>query len=172
MAGFDTALRFVLAHEGGYSDDPNDPGGATNLGITQRVYDAWRDKRRNPRQSVRHITNMEAAGIYRAEYWQPVKGDLLPAAVALSVFDFAVNAGVKQAIETLQREAGVIPDGVIGPKTLAAVRAMDPKELARFICNERMAFYHGIVRRNPSQEKFLRGWTNRVDALRAEIEKL
>jgi lysozyme family protein len=172
MPDFDAALQFVLAREGGYVNDPDDPGGATNLGITQRVFDLWRDKHSNPRTSVRHITHMEAAGIYRKEYWEPVRGDELPAPIALSLFDFAVNAGVGRAVETLQEVLKVAADGKFGPVTLAAVKAHDPKSLALSLCEARMAFYRGVIRRRPASKKYLHGWINRVNALRAEIEKL
>ena len=103
---FDRALAFVLRWEGGYSDHPEDPGGATNMGITQGTYDAWRKRRGLPPRPVREITREEVAAIYRERYWAPLGCDKLPADLALMVFDCAVNQGPAKARELLERSGG------------------------------------------------------------------
>lgn len=100
---FDRALAWVLRWEGGYSDHPDDPGGATNMGITQSTYDAWRSARGLPRRSVRDITRDEVAQIYRERYWQPTGCDGMPPALALMAFDCAVNQGPGKARELLEQ---------------------------------------------------------------------
>jgi lysozyme family protein len=117
---FEICLAHVLSHEGGYSDHPSDPGGATNLGITRAVLEAWRGVAVTE-ADVKALTRAEAAAIYRKRYWDAVRGDELPAGLDLAVFDCAVNQGVSRAAHILQATVGVLQDGKIGPITLAAV---------------------------------------------------
>lgn len=102
---FERALAFVLRWEGGYSDHPDDPGGATNYGITQATYDVWRRSNGLPTRPVREISMDEVRAIYRTRYWEPIRGDELPPPLALATFDLAVNSGVGLARKAL-REAG------------------------------------------------------------------
>ena len=143
---FDRALAFALKWEGGFSDDPDDPGGATMKGVTQRVYDAYRDGVKLPHQSVKFISEAEVLGIYHERYWKAAGCDALPEKLAIAVFDTAVNCGVKQALKFLA-------------KTGTA---------ATFLA-EREAFYKKLVGQKPRMAKFLKGWLNRVAALRKEI---
>lgn len=109
MSAFDQALSFVLAMEGGYVNHPKDPGGATNMGITQATYDAWRKSRKLPPQDVRLLTREEAAAIYRANYWDRIGGDALAQkdpALALVAFDAAVQHGVQLATQMLKASSG------------------------------------------------------------------
>lgn len=99
---FSDALAFVLKWEGGYTVSPGDPGGATNMGITQFTYDSWRRSRGLPKQSVAHLTREEAAEIYRTRYWDAVGCSTMPPALALMAFDCAVNQGVGRAKELLK----------------------------------------------------------------------
>lgn len=155
---FDASLKHVLVHEGGYVNHPKDPGGATNKGVTQAVYDAYRAKKGLVRQSVRVISDFEVSEIYRKEYWDRVKGDSLPAGVDYCVFDFAVNSGVSRAVKYLQRSVGVADDGKIGPATLAAVKTHDPAKLINEICTRRQEFLEGLN----TFSTFGKGWTRRV----------
>lgn len=117
---FDHALAFTLAWEGGYSNHPRDPGGSTNLGVTQRTLDIFRRRHVdwNLPADVRNLTRPQAARIYRAGYWDPVRAGELPEGVALFVFDVAVNHGPGRAIRWLQKAVGADVDGVVGPKTI------------------------------------------------------
>jgi lysozyme family protein len=166
---FPNCLAFVLKAEGGFNDDPADPGGATNKGVTQRVYDAYRTKNGLPTQSVELIEDGEVSDIYKSEYWEPTSCDQLPAGVDLCVFDFAVNAGDTRSEETLQQALEVTVDGQIGPQTITAAQAADPLALANHMLDLRKAFYQALVVRKPADAKFLNGWLNRVAALRATL---
>ncbi len=164
MGEFDRALAKVLVHEGGYINHPQDPGGATNQGVTQRVYDDYRKTVGQKAQAVKLLTNAERDSIYRARYWALVKGDSLPAGVSYVVFDGAVNSGVSQSVKWLQRALGVPADGVIGPQTINAARAHDNHDaLVRKICDLRMAFLKALK----TFKTFGKGWTRRVDGVRA-----
>lgn len=156
---FAICLAFVLHAEGGFVDNPADPGGATNFGITLRTLEAWR---RAPVTvaDVRSLTEVEAAEIYRANYWDAMRCDRLPKGVDLMVFDFGVNAGPRRSILVLQTAAGAAADGVIGPATLAAVGAASPRELIMKLATLRMDFYRSL----PTWGTFGSGWSNRVEA--------
>ena len=159
MSRLTLALEFVLRHEGGYVDDPIDRGGETRYGISKRAY---------PNLDIKNLTKEHAAQIYRADYWQPIQADQLPYPIALAVFDTAVNSGVKTAVRMLQDLIGTTADGIIGPKTLAALAHHQPGTLAQQYCWARMRFLVRIVKRNLSQVRFLAGWTNRVSELAEE----
>lgn len=152
------ALLWVLAHEGGYVNHPKDPGGATNMGVTQRVYDGYRKRKRLPVQSVRAIESSEVAEIYKSQYWDAVRGDDLPSGLDYAVFDYAVNSGPVRAIKDLQREVGVKDDGLLGQITLGAIKEQDVFDLIERLCNRRMAF----LKRLKHWKTFGRGWTARV----------
>lgn len=159
------ALRFVLRWEGGYVNDPDDPGGATNKGITQAVYNAYLAARGRPPRSVRLITDEEVEAIYRQSYWQAAHCPDLPRVLAIAQFDTAVNMGVGRAIEFLQRSLGVAADRRYGPQTDAAVKRCDPsRTLAKYL-SLREQHYRRLARRG--MQKFLKGWLNRIRALRA-----
>jgi lysozyme family protein len=154
---FDKALALVMVHEGGYVNDPHDPGGETNCGVTKAVYDAYRKLHARGPQSVRHISAAELKAIYKFQYWDKVEGDRLPAGLDYAVFDFAVNSGVGKASKCLQAVLGVDQDGVIGAKTLAAIR--NPINTINALCDRRM----GFLRRLPTFWRFGKGWTKRVE---------
>lgn len=153
---FDQAVDFVLGEriEGGYSNDPRDPGGETKFGIA---------KRSHPGVNIRALTREDAIAIYKAEYWDAARCDDLPGAIAVAVFDSAVNQGVGVAIRLLQKAAGVTADGVIGPKTLAAVEAAEPGELLVQFLGWRLRRYAFTGQ----AATFMRGWANRVLYLHA-----
>lgn len=166
MSRLSHALDFTLRWEGGYVNDPDDPGGATNKGVTQAVYDTWRAKQKLPKQPVRKIAQSEVMAIYENGYWNACQCGGLPAPVDLVVFDSAVNCGVGRAARWLQRALGVAEDGNIGPRTLAAAREFGtPLELARKVSVSRAAHYTKIISENPTLKKFHNGWTNRLGDL-------
>lgn len=156
------ALRHVLAHEGGFVNHPKDPGGATNMGVTQAVYDAYRDRQGKSRRSVRAITPDEVADIYKRQYWDTVMCDDLPSGLDYAVFDYAVNSGPRRAAQDLQRELGVTVDGIVGQMTLAAVSKVDVFDLIERLCDRRMKFLRGLKH----WSTFGKGWSNRVEDVR------
>lgn len=158
---FEMALAYVLEHEGGYVNHPRDPGGATNKGVTQAVYDGYRKMRGRGIQSVKFISEEEVRAIYKFQYWDRVQGDMLPAGVDYAVFDFAVNSGVGRASKYLQAVVGVAQDGIIGARTVAAVT--NPAATINALCDRRM----GFLRNLKTFLTFGRGWTRRVQGVRA-----
>ena len=159
---FEDCLAVILAAEGGFVNDPRDPGGATNLGITARTLAAWRHAPVGT-EDVRHLGRGEAAAIYRAHYWNTIRGDDLPAGVDLMVFDFAVNAGPARAVRLLQEAVGAFPDGAIGPATLRAVRGVDDTAaLVDRLAAGRIAFYRSLS----TFAAFGRGWVKRVEQVK------
>lgn len=154
---FERALQAVLRFEGGYVDHPADPGGATNMGITQTTLADWRG-RRVSKAEVRALTRAEAAAIYRARYWSAIRGDDLPSGLDLALFDLAVNSGVSRAVRLLQRVLNLKQDGRIGVRTLAAVAASETTALIRALCDERRAFLKALS----TFAVFGRGWMARV----------
>ena len=159
---FPSILPLVLAHEGGWADHSADPGGATMKGVTQAVYSAYRERYGLPAQSVRHIGNAELEAIYRHQYWNVVRGDDLPPGVNYAVFDFAVNSGPRRAVEFLQRIVGSDVDGMMGERTLAAVKGMDAAYVIGALCKSRLAW----LKRLRTWETFGRGWERRVAAVK------
>ena len=162
---FDRCYKATLVHEGGWSDHPKDPGGATMRGVTQRVYTAYRRREGKDPRSVREISDTELWTIYRKNYWNVVAGDELePAGIDYVVYDAAVNSGPHRGARWLQKALGVPADGQIGPVTLRAVeRAKKPKELIRRACRNRMSFLEGLRH----WRTFGRGWTRRVVGVEA-----
>lgn len=155
---FAPSLANVLKSEGGYVNNPLDPGGATNKGITQAVYSDWREDQGMPERAVILIADDEVADIYRTNYWDACKCDELPAGVDYAVFDFAVNSGVNRASRYLQRVAHVAEDGVIGPNTLQAVSGLYPVALIDELCDLRLEYLQQLR----TFSTFGNGWTSRV----------
>ena len=132
MTAFTRAVKEVLRHEGGYVHDPHDPGGETNFGISKRSY---------PQVDIRALTEQQARDIYRRDFWDALECDAMPEAVALVVFDAAVNQGPHAAIFDLQGAVGVPMDGVLGPVTRAAVSALPARDvLPRLVARRAMRY--------------------------------
>jgi lysozyme family protein len=167
-ANFAPSLAQVLLSEGGYSNDPQDPGGATMRGVTQAVYDDWRIEQGMPKRQVINIASDEIEDIYRDNYWSPCRCDDLPAGVDYAVFDFAVNSGVNRACRYLQRACSVSEDGVIGPMTLRAVSTLSAVALIDQLCDLRIGYLQGL----PTFARFGRGWTARVSDVDAKAREM
>lgn len=161
---FKRSLAKVLVHEGGKVDDKNDPGGRTNQGVIQRTYDAWRRRKGLKTRDVWLMTNDERDAIYREQYWDLIKGDLLAPGVSYVVFDGAVNSGVKQSVIWLQRALGVNADGIVGNQTIDALNNHpDHDKLIADILRRRMAFLQALK----TWKFYKNGWTSRVNGVRA-----
>ena len=150
---FTTAFEKLLGHEGGYSDHKDDPGGKTRYGITEAVA-----REVGYRGDMRELPLDLAQRIYKDRYWDAVQAEHLPADIRYAVFDAAVNSGPGRAAKWLQSCVGAEPDGGIGPKTLAAVAAFDPKELVEDYAKRRLSFLMDL----PHWGTFGRGWGRRV----------
>jgi lysozyme family protein len=155
------ALKQVLKYEGGFVDHPKDPGGPTNKGVTQAVYDDWRKTNKLPTQSVRNISDSEVSAIYKNLYWDRISGDNLPSGVDFAVFDFAVNSGVSRAAKYLQAVVGVTQDGVIGPATIQATKTY----VAMTVTNRRLAFMQSLS----IWSTFGKGWSARIADVKNQI---
>lgn len=155
---FTPSMAHVLASEGGFVDNPHDPGGATDEGVTQHQYDLWRTAKGLGTRSVRFIDPNEVEEIYRGSYWNAVHGDELPSGVDYCVFDWSVLAGPHRAIQHLQQAVGAGDDGSLGPLTLAAVKSADPRRVIDAVCAERLAY----LKTRPGWPYFRDGWSNRV----------
>jgi lysozyme family protein len=149
MSNFPAFVERVLSHEGGYVNDPRDPGGETKFGIAKRSY---------THLDIKNLTRQHAIEIYRRDFWHRVRGDDLPRAVAFQALDAAVNHGMGNAVRWLQRAAGVADDGVIGPVTMAAINRADAADLVLLFNAERLDFYARLR----TFDTFGRGWARRV----------
>ena len=171
------ARAWILETEGGYSNDPADPGRETKFGISKRAH---------PEVDIAGLTQARAVEIYGRAYWRPIRGAELPSVAALAVFDAAVLHGVTAAVAMLQRTLldlrayssrfNVAVDGIVGPHTIAAARtAFAPGKsgaaLAHYLA-ERVLYVAAITRREPSQQRFLRGWARRFFLLGAACARL
>lgn len=168
---FDAAQAFVLVAEGGFVNNPKDPGGMTNLGVTKRAWEKWVG---HPvtEADMRALTPAMVKPFYKATYWRPINGDKLPPAIALLVYQAAVNEGVKRAAEFLQSEVGANADGDIGSLTCVAVRnkvaAVGVAALVKIYCDAQRAYYRSL----PTFPTFGTGWLARVDNASAAALKL
>lgn len=151
---FARCLAEVLKHEGGYVNHPADPGGETNFGISKRAY---------PAEDIKGMTKKRAGEIYRRDYWNKVKGDDLPSGLDLVAFDGAVNSGVSRGAKWLQAAVGANADGKVGAATVAAANRADLHRAINAACDARMAFLRGLK----TWPTFGKGWTRRVDSVRA-----
>jgi lysozyme family protein len=177
ISNYTKALAFTLKWEGGIEgkcDDPADRGGRTCAGVTQRTFDDWMaGMNAVPGRDVWTITPAEVSAIYEVGYWDKCRCDQLPDKLDMCVFDSAVNHGPRKAIQFLQRAVGVVDDGVLGPQTM---RALDQDKSAgrmEYVLTAYLAarehFYAAIVHRDPTQERFLKGWMNRLNDLRSTV---
>lgn len=147
-------MPFIFEWEGGYDNDPDDPGGETKYGI---------DKRSHPRENIKNLTKQRAQEIYWSEYWQKAKCEEFPENVGEVVMNIAVNAGHGRASKWLQAAVGATVDGIIGPKTISAAVEAGPCVAVALV--DRMEEHYRSIAKG-SLAKFLKGWMNRNNALR------
>jgi lysozyme family protein len=157
---FSDCLAVIFDEEGGFSDMPGDPGGATNLGITRATLARWRGHAVS-RDDVISLERDEAAAIYRKTYWDAIGGGDLPAGLDLALFDDAVNSGPAQAVRDLQRALDVPADGLIGPVTEAAIAARPLADVVSALCAARRTRLKAL----PQFSQFGRGWTRRIQRI-------
>lgn len=166
-ANFSRCLKLVLASEGGNDDDPDDPGGRTSRGITQREYDAYRKTRRNLPSDVWKAPQSAIEAIYETSYWKPWCPQI-PDGVDYVFFDVSVLEGPLRAAKWLQKALRVPVDGHLGIVTLTALKAAETDNVISAITDLRRAHFNGIARSKPSQRKYLKGWLARAE----RVEKL
>lgn len=157
----DTMLDEVIRREGGFSHLPQDNGGATKFGITQKTLAFYR-KAAVTVDDVKNLTESEAKAIYANLYYSSTNIIKLPDPLDDLIFDFAVNSGPQRAIMALQECLGIIPDGVCGTLTISAVYAADLRTIINKVVAWRIMMYARIVKKDPSQLIFLAGWLSRT----------
>ena len=161
------SFELMLKSEGGDVNNPADPGGMTNLGVTKASWENWVG-RESDEAEMRSLTLEKVEPLYKKKFFDAVRGDELPIGLDYLLFDFAVNAGAGRAIKTLQSAVGVTPDGGFGPMTMAAVQAIDPKELIERFSQAKEDFYRSL----PTFATFGRGWLNRVAAVKLKASSM
>lgn len=142
------AIYVIIDIEGGYDNDPRDPGGETKYGISKRSY---------PNEDIKNLTKERAYEIYLEDFWNKVQADKLPFPLNLLVTDFAVNSGPSRAVKVLQMVVKTTQDGVIGPKTIAAVKASNLEDLCVNYMTAREFFLLSL-----GKSHYIKGWTNRL----------
>lgn len=160
-SNFQRCVDIVLLHEGGFSNDPADPGGATQFGITLATLESFRDVHNLTPADVKDLTRQEACEIYRTRYWNVLRCDDLPAGLDLVVFDFGVNAGPARSARLLQKVVGAEADGSVGPATVAAAHAANTAAAIASFSQDRLAYYRGLS----TWARFGNGWTNRTNSV-------
>jgi len=146
---FDEVFDRLLGHEGNYSNDPNDPGGETNWGISKRSY---------PNLIIKELTREDAFNIYKRDFWNRIEADKLPDGISFQLFDFAVNSGIETAIRYFQRSLNIADDGYWGPiSSLAASKSSEPDMIMNFNA-ERLDFMTRLSNWNSAGK----GWARRI----------
>ena len=156
---FAHCVQIVLEHEGGEVNDPRDPGGHTNLGVTQATLNHARHVVHGLPARVSDLDREGALAVYEALYWRPIRGDELPLGLALIVFDAAVNQGVADATRFLQLAVRTAADGIFGPATLAAVKRANPRATILEVGARRM---HDYMLLDHLDDRFGLGWSRRL----------
>ena len=146
---FDSAFARLIGFEGGYVNDPRDPGGETRFGISRRAY---------PGEDIAGMTVERAKLIYQRDYWGPAGCDAAPDVLRYALFDAAVNQGVRAAVEMLQHAVGEVEDGILGASTLQALQSMDPARLLFRFDAARLVAYTDA----PAWPTYGRGWVRRM----------
>ena len=159
---FEKAFEDVIGLEGGYVNDPKDPGGETKFGISKRSY---------PKIDIKDLSLEEANGIYKRDFWDKLRLDKIDPEVAREIFEVAVNAGLKRSVRITQRALNYLgedleEDGLMGPKTRKAIQKWVKKDklaLLKVQNGEQYLYYKRSIRRNPKLHRFARGWLRRID---------
>ena len=154
LVKFDDIIKVVLKHEGGYVNDPKDPGGETNFGIA---------KRSHPDVDIKNLTEAGAKDIYKEHYWDGNKVESLSEDLRHIYFDMCVNQGKGRAVKILQKAANakganLVVDGGLGPKTIGAMKGVELQRVRAY----RVKYYADLVTRKPDLERFYFGWFRRA----------
>lgn len=173
MANFKTAFDLMIGHEGGYGNDPDDPGGETYKGVARKMHSKWigwhmidllKRQAGFPANLDTHIElQSEIKQFYEVKFWDTMKGDQVTSQeVANSIFDFGVNAGVRTSISLAQLVVGAKTDGVIGPLSIAAINTFDSEHFLAAFTVAKIARYISIVKKRPTSRKYFYGWICRA----------
>jgi lysozyme family protein len=153
---FQKCLDLVLKSEGGWVNNPADPGGETNLGVTKKVWEEWVG---HDVKTMKGLTPADVAPMYQAKYFMACYANQLPVGVDYMAFDAAVNMGPGRAVKLLQEAMGCVPDGVIGPRSMQLIAQKDPKDVVQAYSDRKTNFYESL----PTFDTFGKGWLKRVE---------
>ena len=160
---YEYSLAQVLKSEGGYVNNPKDPGGETNMGVTKAAWSTWLKRTIMPGEMAQ-LTHADIIPFYKALYWDKSYCNQLPTGIDYMVFDASVNMGVGQSIRLLQKSLGCVADGVIGPNTMKAINDADVKTLIDKFSAQKEMFYRSLA----TFATFGKGWLRRV----AEVKQI
>ncbi len=154
MADFNKAFDLVIGNEGGYVNDPSDPGGETKFGISKKSY---------PNLNIASLTTGQAREIYKSDFWDKINGDMIASQrMANSIFDFGVNAGIGTSSQLAQKVVGLETDGIIGKNTVAKLNVFDPELFVAVFAVEKVRRYIDICNKRPESKKYFFGWIDRA----------
>lgn len=162
---FDPCLKLVLESEGGWVNNPSDPGGETNLGVTKAVWEEWTG---HEVKTMKGLTPADVAPMYKAKYWMACYANQLPLGIDYAVFDAAVNMGPGRAVKLLQECIGCVPDGTIGPRTIQLIDQKKPEDVIDAFSNRKTSFYEGLK----GFPLFGKGWLKRVEDVKFNAMKM
>jgi lysozyme family protein len=173
MSDFNQAFKLVLANEGGYDNDADDPGGETYKGIARKIHSKWDGwttidiMKRQPGFPGNLDKNDElqsdVANFYRVTFWDPMNGDkIIVQQVANSIFDFGVNAGLATSVALAQMVIGATADGILGPQTLSKLNEFKSEFFIASFTVAKIARYINIVKKRPTSRKYFYGWVCRA----------
>lgn len=171
MADVNKIIPFILKWEGGFINDPDDLGGATNKGVTIGTYEAYCRKKGYPKPTIERLKNLtqeQWKDILKTMYWDKWKADEIHNQSVANILVDWVWASGAYGIKLPQKILGVAIDGIVGPKTIEAVNDRNPKELFEAIKAERIAYIDRIIQARPANKKFRNGWLNRINDLKFE----
>jgi lysozyme family protein len=176
---FERAVRLLFATEGGFCNHPADPGGATNDGISLRFLLSLHDYDLGDIDKdgdididdIKLLSTSDAEKIYKKYFWDKFPMNGIPAPLAYVVFDISVNSGHGVAAKDLQKVLGMVPDGVLGSKTLYAISQTDPMVIAGRMLDMRIQQYTNYVLADHKKSVFLKGWLNRVKQVRGQLSQ-
>jgi lysozyme family protein len=164
---FDKSLGLVLKSEGNYVNNSQDPGGVTNLGVTQRVLEEWLGHAVDDK-TMRNLTPEQVAPLYKAKYWMACYAPQLKIGVDYMLFDAAVNMGPGRAVKLLQECLGCVPDGTIGPRTIQLIDQKKPEDIVDLYSKRKTSFYESL----PTFSTFGKGWLKRVEDVKFNALKM
>ena len=164
---FDNCFAFTMKQEGGFVNNPSDPGGMTNHGVTKHVWESWVGHKVDEK-AMRALTLDAVKPLYQKKYWDVCRCGDLPKGIDMVVFDTAVNSGATKAAKILQNCLNTVADGIIGPKTVQLAANADPKKIIEKYCNARLAFLQGL----DTFKVFGHGWANRISQLRSSAMQI
>jgi len=156
QGNYQECLDLVLKSEGGWVNNPKDPGGETNLGVTKAVWEEWVG---HSVETMKNLTKDQVAPLYEQKYWRPCYGEVLPRGLDFVVFSMGVNAGPGRSVKLLQSAIGCVPDGIIGSRTRELISASNSATLINKFSESRRDYYRSLK----TFPIFGKGWLSRVD---------